>query len=158
MRFTNIEGGRDVEYQTKAFLARREKELEAAGPVVKIVDSYVYGQEAKKLQKAGVLVPGTFTEAGAKKCPHVIEALVVAGTDAGHTRKICTAKKCPVHKHQVSSRAIDYGRAAETPAEKEKRRKEAQARVLEDAVKERAALEFLRKAKAPLKGAKGGRR
>jgi ParB family chromosome partitioning protein len=133
----------------KAFLARREAELAAAGPVVKIADSYVYGQEQKKLEKAGALMPGTYHTAGSKKCPHVVDALVVAGEGIGHTKKICTSTRCSVHRPAASSRARDYGAAAETPAQKKKREEEKKGQALRLVVNVRAAVALLGKVKYP---------
>jgi ParB family transcriptional regulator, chromosome partitioning protein len=82
-----------------------------------------------------------------KPCKHMAEAIVVDGTERGHTVKVCAEPSCTVHFSDRTNRTPDLAQLAK---EREQRRKELEKRKLEITVRHRALAEVLRKVDAPL--------
>jgi ParB family chromosome partitioning protein len=82
-----------------------------------------------------------------KPCKHMAEAIVVDGTERGHTVKVCAEPSCAVHFADRINRTPDPAQLAK---EREQRRKELEKRKLETTVRHRILAEVLRKVGAPL--------
>jgi ParB family chromosome partitioning protein len=82
-----------------------------------------------------------------KPCKHMAEAIMVDGTERGHTAKVCAEPSCTVHFADRINRTPDPAQLAK---EREQRRKELEKRKLEITVRHRALAEVLRKVGAPL--------
>ena len=82
-----------------------------------------------------------------KPCKHMAEAIVVDGTERGHTAKVCAEPSCTVH---FADRIKTTPDPAQLAKEREQRRRELEKRKLEITVRHRALAEVLRKVGAPL--------
>jgi ParB family chromosome partitioning protein len=82
-----------------------------------------------------------------KPCKHMAEAIVVDGSERGHTVKVCSEPSCAVHFTDRDSRTPDPAKVAK---EREQRRKELEKRKLETTVRHRILAEVLKKVGAPL--------
>ena len=80
-----------------------------------------------------------------KPCKHMAEAIVVDGTERGHTAKICAEPTCAVHF--ADRRTPDPAQLAK---EREQRRKELEKGKLETTVRHRTLVEVLKKVGTPL--------
>jgi ParB family chromosome partitioning protein len=80
-----------------------------------------------------------------KPCKHMAEAIVVDGTERGHTVKVCAEPSCTVHfaeRHTPDP--------AQLAKEREQRRRELERQKLETTVRHRALAEVLKKVSAPM--------
>jgi ParB family chromosome partitioning protein len=82
-----------------------------------------------------------------KPCKHMAEAIVVDGTERGHTVKVCAEPSCTVHFADRINRTPDTAQLAK---EREQRRKELEKCKLEITVRHRALAEVLRKVSSPM--------
>lgn len=135
-------------YQGKlaAFIAERRK----AHPEAPLV-SMAYGrsgndEKALKKQFPGILWRDTdFREAGSTKCPDTKQALVVHGKpgEVGTQVKVCTNKKCKVHRDPYGTRAMLQPSKAAVTAEKRAKEKAAlDGKVSEAALAQLAKVNF----------------
>ncbi|HEX4005501.1 MAG TPA: ParB/RepB/Spo0J family partition protein [Acidobacteriaceae bacterium] len=80
-----------------------------------------------------------------KPCKHMTEAIVVDGTERGHTVKVCAEPSCTIHF--ADRRSPD---PAQVAREREQRRRELEKRKLEITVRHRILAEVLKRVGAPL--------
>ncbi len=80
-----------------------------------------------------------------KPCKHMSEAIVVDGTERGHTVKVCAESNCPIHF--ADRRTPNPEQIAK---EREQRREELERQKLETTVRHRALAEVLKRIGAPL--------
>jgi ParB family chromosome partitioning protein len=85
--------------------------------------------------------------ANQKPCKYMAEAIVVDGTEKGHTVKVCSDTNCPVH---FTDRANKMPDPAQVAREREQRRRELEKRKLEIAARHRILAEVLRKVGSPM--------
>lgn len=82
-----------------------------------------------------------------KPCKHMADAIVVDGTERGHTVKVCAEPGCAVHFANRINRTPDPAQLAKA---REQRRRELEKHKLETTVRHRTLTEVLRKVGAPL--------
>jgi ParB family transcriptional regulator, chromosome partitioning protein len=82
-----------------------------------------------------------------KPCKHMAEAIVVDGTERGHTVKVCSEPSCTVHFADRINRTPDPAQLAK---EREQRRRELEKRKLEITVRHRVLAEMLKKVSSPM--------
>lgn len=101
-----------------AFIELKKKEFaDKKEPVTLVSTSYM--SDSGKASNKGILRTSDYTEVTTKKkCEFEKTGLVVYGSDLGKVMRICTDKKCKVHRSQYSS-SYEH-----TPEEKAKRKKE----------------------------------
>jgi len=85
--------------------------------------------------------------ANQKPCKHMTDAIVVDGSEKGHTVKVCADTNCPVHFADRASKTPD---PAQLAREREQRRRELEKRKFEITVRHRTLAEVLKKVGSPL--------
>jgi ParB family chromosome partitioning protein len=80
-----------------------------------------------------------------KPCKHMSEAIVVDGSERGHTAKVCAEPTCPVHFADRHTPTPE-----QTAKEREQRRKELERQKLETTIRHRTLAEVLKRIGAPL--------